>query len=71
MVQGTEEPSHVQFGDNFDNTLMGKIGMGHIIKGKHHPRDKLDGKEEHNYSTGVVPKIMTVGRNQFFPGKFF
>ena len=69
VVQGAEEPPHVQLGDDLDDALVGEIDVGDIVEGQEHPGQKLEHEQEKGDPAGVVPEVVTVLRDRLALGQ--
>jgi len=60
VVEGAEEPSHIELCDNLDNALMGNFVEWHIIECKDNTGDELDDEEKHGNAACIVPEFVFV-----------
>ena len=58
VMYGTEKPTHIKFGDNFNDAFVGVFQMGYVIHGKNHSRDKLKDEEKHRNAARIIPNII-------------
>lgn len=65
VMKGTEKPSHIQLGDNLNDTLMGMFKIRDIVKRKSYSCYELNHKKKKRYSTGVIPYFIFVVRDKF------
>ncbi len=69
VMEGTEEPPHIQFCDNLYDTLMGVFKIGNIIEGKNHACNKLETKEKKGNATRIVPDLILMSGNKLMLSK--
>lgn len=69
VMEGAEEPSHIELGGDFHNALVCLLEIGHIVKSKGHSGDKLDDKQKKDDPTRIVPDFMFVDRDGLLLGK--
>ena len=65
VMQGSEEPSHVQLGHDLDDTLMGNLEIRDIIERENHACYELNDKEKKGDAAGQIPYFVFVDRDKF------
>jgi len=69
VVERAEEPSHVQFGDDLDDALVGEFHVRDVVEGHQHPGQKLQNEQKQRDPSGVIPEIVTMFGDELFPGQ--
>ena len=65
MMEGAEEPPHVDFCHNVNNAFMGEVGVGDIVERKNHACDELSNEKKKDNAAGKIPAFVFVRGNEF------